>query len=154
MTGTSSTGTWLPGTACEYIYISTEIFHTELVNDCHRCYLNTLYLPTEPTKLARLNSNIAFSLISRHKGWLFYYYNSLFYLCRIDSDGVIKVADFGLAVEEEYSKGYFRQDKSNAVKLPFRWMALESLRDGVFTEKTDVVSRISMRLDIEIIVRH
>ena len=76
----------------------------------------------------------------------------MFYYYRIDSDGVIKVADFGLAVEEEYSKGYFRQDKSNAVKLPFRWMALESLRDGVFTEKTDVVSRIAMKLDIEIIV--
>lgn len=59
---------------------------------------------------------------------------------RIDSDGVIKVADFGLAVEEENAKGYFRQDKSDSVRLPFKWMALESFRDGVFTTKTDVVS--------------
>ena len=52
---------------------------------------------------------------------------------------MIKVADFGLAVKEDYTKGYFRQDKSDAIKLPFKWMAPESLRDGVFTEKTDVV---------------
>ena len=58
---------------------------------------------------------------------------------------MIKVADFGLAVEEECSKGYFRQNKSDTVKLPFRWMAPESLRDGVFTERTDVVSKIAMR---------
>ena len=64
--------------------------------------------------------------------------------CRIDSDAVIKVADFGLAVEEDNAKGYFRQDKSDCVRLPFKWMALESLRDGVFTEKTDVVSNGSV----------
>ena len=57
---------------------------------------------------------------------------------RINSDGVIKVADFGLA-EELYSKDYFRQDKSDTVRLPFKWMAPESLKDGVFSEKTDVV---------------
>ena len=59
---------------------------------------------------------------------------------RIDGDGIIKVADFGLAVEESNAKGYFRQDKSEGVRLPFKWMALESLQDGVFTAKSDVVS--------------
>ena len=49
------------------------------------------------------------------------------------------MADFGLAVEEDVAKGYFRQDKSDSVRLPFKWMALESIRDGVFTIKTDVV---------------
>ena len=40
---------------------------------------------------------------------------------------------------------YFRQmstqeeDGETAVKLPVKWMALESLNDGVFSEKTDVV---------------
>ena len=60
-----------------------------------------------------------------------------------DSDGIIKVADFGLAVEEDNAKGYFRQDKSDSVRLPFKWMALESLKDGVFTGKTDVVLTLS-----------
>ena len=59
---------------------------------------------------------------------------------RIDSGSVIKVADFGLA-EDIYSLGYFRQDKSGgSVKLPFKWMALESLQEGVFSQKSDVVS--------------
>ena len=60
---------------------------------------------------------------------------------RIDSGGVIKVADFGLC-EDIYSRNYFRQGCGDAaVRLPIRWMALESLQDGIFSEKTDVVSR-------------
>ena len=60
--------------------------------------------------------------------------------CRID---VIKVADFGLS-EDVYARNYFRQgrqgeDGEAPVKLPVRWMAVESLNDGVFSEKTDVV---------------
>ena len=57
---------------------------------------------------------------------------------------MIKVADFGLS-EDIYSRNYFRQgreseDGETPVKLPVRWMALESLNDGIFSEKTDVVS--------------
>ena len=52
---------------------------------------------------------------------------------------VIKVADFGLT-EDIYSRSYFRQSKDAKVKLPIKWMAPESLHDGVFTEQTDVVS--------------
>ena len=60
---------------------------------------------------------------------------------RIDSGGVIKVADFGLS-EDIYSRNYFRQGKEDAeVRLPIRWMALESLQDGIFSEKTDVVGK-------------
>ena len=57
---------------------------------------------------------------------------------------MIKVADFGLS-EDVYARNYFRQvstqeeDGETPVKLPVRWMALESLNDGVFSEKTDVV---------------
>ena len=60
--------------------------------------------------------------------------------CRIDGDGVIKVGDFGLS-EDVYRTGYFRLDKgSSGVRLPFKWLAPESIQDGVFNEKTDVVS--------------
>ena len=51
----------------------------------------------------------------------------------------MKVGDFGLA-EDVYTTGYFRQGKDDAIKLPFKWMAPESLRDGLFSEKSDVVS--------------
>ena len=56
---------------------------------------------------------------------------------------MVKVADFGLS-EDIYARNYFRQgrqgeDGEAPVKLPLRWMAVESLNDGVFSEKTDVV---------------
>ena len=55
---------------------------------------------------------------------------------------MIKVADFGLS-EDIYARNYFRQtqikEEGEEVKLPARWMALESLMDGMFSEKSDVV---------------
>ena len=58
----------------------------------------------------------------------------------MDASGVIKVADFGLSVDI-YTSAYYRQKKTDtAVKLPVRWMAPESTIDGIFTEKSDVVS--------------
>ena len=57
---------------------------------------------------------------------------------RLDNQGNVRVGDFGLT-ENVYTTGYFRQDKSEAIKLPFKWMAPESLRDGLFSEKSDVV---------------
>ena len=45
-----------------------------------------------------------------------------------------------------YSRNYFRgrrdgeEEEEVTVKFPIRWMALESLNDGIFNEKTDVVS--------------
>ncbi len=58
---------------------------------------------------------------------------------RIDANGVIKVADFGLS-EDLYSKTYYREG-GEEVMLPVKWMAIESLKDCLFTEKTDVVRR-------------
>ena len=53
---------------------------------------------------------------------------------------MIKVADFGLSESIDASKDYFRQDQDSAIKLPIKWLAPESINDGVFSEKTDVVS--------------
>ena len=55
---------------------------------------------------------------------------------------VIKVADFGLSETIDPSKDYFRQDKSEGMKLPVKWLAPECLSDGMFSEKTDVVCSI------------
>ena len=58
---------------------------------------------------------------------------------RIDIHFVIKIADFGLS-EDVYAKNYFRQSGSDkSIKLPVKWMAPESVSDGVFSEKSDVV---------------
>lgn len=57
----------------------------------------------------------------------------------MDINFVIKVADFGLSESIDTSKEYFRQEEKNAVKLPIKWLAFESINDGVFSEKTDVV---------------
>ena len=53
------------------------------------------------------------------------------------------MGDFGLA-EDVYASGYFRQNDRSNVKVPYKWMALESLNDAIFTEKTDVVSQQCM----------
>ena len=54
---------------------------------------------------------------------------------------VIKVADFGLSESTGNYKDYFRQDKTEGVKLPVKWLAPECFSDGVFSEKSDVVRR-------------
>ena len=59
---------------------------------------------------------------------------------RLDSDGNIKVGDFGLT-EDVYNVGYFREERKENIKLPYKWMALESLNDHIFSEKTDVVTK-------------
>ena len=61
---------------------------------------------------------------------------------RIDRDGVIKVADFGLT-EDMYGTNYFRRRHSvtgREDRLPIKWMAPESIEKDIFTEATDVVS--------------
>ena len=61
----------------------------------------------------------------------------------MDANGVIKVADFGLSAKI-YTSAYYRQTETDtAVKLPVRWMPPESITDGIFTEKSDIVSEIT-----------
>ena len=62
-------------------------------------------------------------------------------LYRMGSDGTIKVSDFGLS-EDIYTKNYFRVDTSAPIAVPFKWMPLESLEEGICNEKTDMVRRI------------
>lgn len=57
-------------------------------------------------------------------------------------DYVIKISDFGLS-ENVYEYNYIHQGSmmgGDAVKLPVKWMAPESLTDNHFSEKSDVVS--------------
>ena len=56
----------------------------------------------------------------------------------MDSDFGIKVSNFGLS-EDVQKKNYFRLDSCSGVELHAKWMAPESLRDGHFSEKSDVV---------------
>ena len=50
----------------------------------------------------------------------------------------IKVADFGLSRVATAGKEYYRM--LNSKLLPVKWMAPESLKYGVFTTFSDVVS--------------
>jgi len=56
---------------------------------------------------------------------------------RVDENHSIRVADFGLT-KDIYTTEYYRGDKQDT--LPVKWMALESIEDFYFDEKTDVVS--------------
>ena len=52
---------------------------------------------------------------------------------------MIKVADFGLSESLNTSKEYFCQNRDCAIKLPIKWMAPESMNDGKFSVKSDMV---------------
>lgn len=54
----------------------------------------------------------------------------------VGEDYVIKVADFGLARDVYKSDMYVKA--TSAGVLPVKWMALESLFDRLYTEKSDV----------------
>nr|XP_024217440.1 insulin receptor-like [Halyomorpha halys] len=57
--------------------------------------------------------------------------------CMIREDLVVKIGDFGMA-RDIYETDYYR--KGNKGLLPIRWMAPESLNDGVFSSRSDAWS--------------
>lgn len=73
--------------------------------------------------------------------------NEVDILYRINESGVIKISDFGLT-EQVYVQNYYRQGENSSVKLPLKWMALESIHKGIFSEKTDVVSKINSGIEL------
>ncbi|CAN9499011.1 unnamed protein product [Ophioblennius macclurei] len=59
--------------------------------------------------------------------------------CMLDESYTVKVADFGLA-RDIYDKEYYSVHNKSGVKLPVKWMGLESLQTHKFTTKSDVWS--------------
>ncbi|BES91403.1 tyrosine-protein kinase receptor [Nesidiocoris tenuis] len=57
--------------------------------------------------------------------------------CMVASDLTVKIGDFGMT-RDIYDKEYYR--KGTKGLLPVRWMAPESLKDGVFTTQSDAWS--------------
>ncbi|KAG5878068.1 hypothetical protein JTB14_031503 [Gonioctena quinquepunctata] len=57
--------------------------------------------------------------------------------CMVAGDRTVKIGDFGMA-RDIYETDYYRKETKGL--LPVRWMAPESLADGVFTSDSDVWS--------------
>lgn len=53
---------------------------------------------------------------------------------------LVKVSDFGLSrkLEEED----MHEEHDSGIARPIRWMAIESIRDAVYSTSTDVVTRL------------
>lgn len=60
-------------------------------------------------------------------------------LPRLSDDLRVCVADFGLS-KQIYSGNYYRQNSN--VRVPIKWMAMESLSESIYTTKSDVVSPV------------
>lgn len=58
--------------------------------------------------------------------------------CMLDETLIVKVADFGLS-RDIYTKDYYTSE-DRQVKLPVKWMAVESLTKATYNVKTDVWS--------------
>lgn len=67
--------------------------------------------------------------------------HSTLHPCRVDSNDVVKIGDFGLS-RDIYKQDYYKiKDKTRP--LPVKWMALECLESHKFSTKSDVVSMSS-----------
>ncbi|XP_072542976.1 ephrin type-A receptor 4-A isoform X2 [Salminus brasiliensis] len=57
--------------------------------------------------------------------------------CMLGDDLCVRVADFGLS-KQIFSSDYYRQRV--AIRMPIKWMAIESLSESIYTSKSDVWS--------------
>lgn len=57
--------------------------------------------------------------------------------CMVANDMTVKIGDFGMS-RQIYAGDYYR--KGNKGEMPIRWMAPESLGEGIFTSQSDVWS--------------
>lgn len=55
--------------------------------------------------------------------------------CMVAYDMTVKIGDFGMS-RKIYNGDYYR--KGNKGDMPVRWMAPESLSEGIFTSQTDI----------------
>ena len=58
--------------------------------------------------------------------------------CMLDNNLSVKVSDFGLS-KHLITKDYYKTDNAKQL-LPIKWMAIESLENGIYNTKTDVWS--------------
>ena len=68
---------------------------------------------------------------------------------RLDGCYIVKIADFGMS-RDVYSDDYYMMETKNK-PLPVKWMAVESLKEGRFSSKSDVVRFASTSLVIMLI---
>ncbi len=54
---------------------------------------------------------------------------------------MIKVADFELSVSLNPEEEYHQEKEGDQVELATKWLAIESINDRIFSEKTDVVGK-------------
>uniref|UniRef100_H3AD07 Protein kinase domain-containing protein n=1 Tax=Latimeria chalumnae TaxID=7897 RepID=H3AD07_LATCH len=69
--------------------------------------------------------------------------------CMLQDDLKVSVADFGLS-KKTYSSNYYRQKVM--VRMPVKWMAIESLSESIFTTKSDVYLLFSDKGTVHIII--
>lgn len=55
----------------------------------------------------------------------------------MDGSYIVKIADFGMS-RDVYEKDYYSTEDTKK-PLPIKWMATESLLEGRYTSKSDVV---------------
>lgn len=58
----------------------------------------------------------------------------------VADEDTVKISDFGLARFKSDEKEYYRMNANSQVKVPVKWMAVESLTQSIYTSSSDVWS--------------